>query len=266
MTATETAPVQPGLEPQEVSDRRFPTERKGYRRSEVREFLESVAEALARRDERILELERLAARSATEGGEAGSEDAGSVLDAVAAEAWRDEVLADLDSRRRELNSEVVRLRAGRDRLRDDLSAVLDELAGQLRKLDGILQAARSAGDAAEQQARADEPRSVAEQQAELDAARLAGFATVPAADLPAVDPPAVDPPHADPPAADPPAEPATHSASEGPSGGAATQPVPGSGSVPPGESAPDPPEVRELFARLRAGRTDDPAGKSRLPQ
>ena len=169
------------LRPEEVSGREFSVTRKGYNRVEVRAFLETVASELAAASELVTELERLAARAAVQAGDVEPSNAEALLEAVAAEAWRDEVLGDLDRRRRELNAEVVRLRAGRDRLRDDLAEVAGEVADQLRRLDGSLQAARSAGDLAEQRVRADAPRSAEEWRAELEAARLAGFVTVDAA-------------------------------------------------------------------------------------
>ncbi|MXZ29476.1 MAG: DivIVA domain-containing protein [Acidimicrobiia bacterium] len=166
-----SGPARPALGPEEVSGREFSVVRKGYDRGEVRAFLEEVASDLAAASALVSELERLAARAAVGAGEASW----ALVEAVAAEAWRDEVLADLDRRRRELNGEVVRLRAGRDRLRDDLAEAAGDLAEQLRRLDGSLQAARSAGDLAEQRVRAEAPPSAEEQRAELEAARLAGF-------------------------------------------------------------------------------------------
>ncbi|MDE0654005.1 MAG: DivIVA domain-containing protein [bacterium] len=176
-----SAEERPALRPEEVSGREFSVARKGYDRAEVRAFLETVASDLAAASELVTELERLAARAAVDSNDAEPSNAETLLEAVAAEAWRDEVLADLDRRRRELNGEVVRLRAGRDRLRDDLAEVAGELAEQLRRLDGSLQAARSAGDVAEQRVRAEDSRSAEEWRAELEAARLAGFVTVGAA-------------------------------------------------------------------------------------
>ena len=181
MHAVTSEEARPALRPEEVSGREFSVARKGYDRAEVRAFLEIVASELAAASELVTELERLAARAAVEAEDAEPSNAEALLEAVAAEAWRDEVLTDLDRRRRELNSEVVRLRAGRDRLRDDLAEVAGELAEQLRRLDGSLQAARSAGDLAEQRVRAETPRSAEEWRAELEAARLAGFVTVGAA-------------------------------------------------------------------------------------
>ena len=173
--------ARPALRPEEVAGREFSVARKGYDRAEVRAFLETVASELTAASELVTELERLAARAAVAAEDAEPLNAEALLEAVAAEAWRDEVLTDLDRRRRELNGEVVRLRAGRDRLRDDLAEVARELAEQLRRLDGSLQAARSAGDVAEQRVHAEAPRSGEEWRAELEAARLAGFVTVGAA-------------------------------------------------------------------------------------
>ena len=176
-TVTDGEP-RPALGPEEVAGRAFSIARRGYDRADVRAFLETVASELTATLELVTELERLAARTAVEAEDVEPSNAEALLEAVAAEAWRDEVLTDLDRRRRELNGEVVRLRAGRDRLRDDLVEVAGELAEQLRRLEGSLQAARSAGDAAEQRVSAEAPRSAEEWRAELEAARLAGFVTV----------------------------------------------------------------------------------------
>ncbi|MYI55477.1 MAG: DivIVA domain-containing protein [Acidimicrobiia bacterium] len=229
----------PALSPDAVAGREFATARKGYDRAEVRAFLTTVAAELAAVFERISELERLAARTAMTAGDAEPANAEALLEAIAADAWRDQVLADLDRRRRELNSEVMRLRAGRDRLRADLVEVADELADQSRRLDGSLQAARSAGDLAEQKVTSESPRSAEEWRAELEAARLAGFATVGAASTAAAEPRSPEDAH-EPSAADPDV--------------GATMP---DGDV--GEAL----EVGELFARLRAERSGAPLGADR---
>lgn len=174
-------PVEERLSAEVVAGREFSRARKGYDREEVRAFLVEVASAVEAAAERIVDLERRLVRAAVDAegsvpGSAGDDEV--VLEAVSAEAWRDDVLADLDRRRRELNAEVVRLRAGRDRLRDDLSEVLSGVDGQLRLLDGALAAARAAGDVAEQRVRAEPSLSPEERRAELEAARLAGFVTV----------------------------------------------------------------------------------------
>ena len=223
MHAVTSEEARPALRPEEVSGREFSVARKGYDRAEVRAFLETVASELAAASELVTELERLAARAAVEAEGAEPSNAEALLEAVAAEAWRDEVLTDLDRRRRELNSEVVRLRAGRDRLRDDLAEVAGEVAEQLRRLDGSLQAARSAGDLAEQRVRAETPRSAEEWRAELEAARLAGFVTVGAA----------------------------AAADQGVPEEAPEQPAAQSESDPAGDDV-EALEVGELFARLRA--------------
>lgn len=237
--------ARPALRPEEVSGREFSVARKGYDRGEVRAFLETVASDLAASARLVAELERIAARAAVSVDDSETSDSGhfepanaeALLEAVAAEAWRDEVLTDLDQRRRQLNGEVLRLRSGRDRLRDDLAEVSGELAEQLRRLDRSLQAARSAGDLVEQRARAEAPRSAEEQRAELEAARLAGFVTVRAA----------------PAAAD---QQAPREASH--------QPTPQvcDGSAGRAETGADPAaavaeDVDSLFARLRAERTTD---------
>ena len=239
----------PALGPEEVSGREFSVARKGYDRAEVRAFLETVASELAAASGLVTELGRLAARAAVEADDAEPSNAEALLEAVAAEAWRDEVLTDLDRRRRELNAEVVRLRAGRDRLRDDLAEVAVELAEQLRRLDGSLQAARSAGDLAEQRTRAEAPRSAEEWRAELEAARLAGFVTVGAAAA-AADRHAPQ---------ETPEQPAA-GAGDGPVGdddGATATPRPDD--VKAGEAV----EVGELFARLRAERSGARPGVGR---
>lgn len=231
----------PELSPDAVAGREFAAARKGYDRAEVRAFLTTVAAELAAVVERMTQLERLAARTAMTAEEAEPSNAEALLEAIAAEAWRDQVLADLDRRRRELNSEVMRLRAGRDRLRADLVAVADELAEQLRRLDGSLRAARSAGDLAEQRVTSESPRSAEEWRAELEAARLAGFATVAAAPLAAASAAAAEqrsPEDApEPPAADPDA-----------------------GATTPDGDVVEALEAGELFARLRAERSEAPLG------
>ena len=226
----------PTLSPDAVAKREFAAARKGYDRAEVRAFLTTVAAELAAAADRVTQLERLAARTAMTAEDAESSDAEpsnaeALLEAVAAEAWRDQVLADLDRRRRELNGEVMRLRAGRDRLRADLVEVADELTEQLRRLEASLQAARSAGDLAEQRVTTESPRSAEEWRAELEAARLAGFATVGAASATTAEQRSPeDAP--EPPAADPDA-----------------------GATEAGGDVVEALEVGELFARLRAERS-----------
>lgn len=241
VSSGEPDPAHPELSPDAVAGREFAAARKGYDRAEVRAFLTTVATELAAVFERMTQLEQLAARTAMTAEEAEPSNAEALLEAIAAEAWRDQVLADLDRRRRELNSEVMRLRAGRDRLRADLVAVADELAEQLRRLDGSLQAARSAGDLAEQKVTSESPRSPEEWRAELEAARLAGFATVAAASVGAAPAAAAEqrsPEDApEPPAADPDA-----------------------GATTPDGDVVEALEVGELFARLRAERSEAPLG------
>ena len=161
-----------------MAGKSFTPARKGYDRAEVRNFLSEAAAALATATGRIVELERRLAREVLASDAAGpAEEIGDevLLEALSAEAWRDEVLSDLDRRRRELNAEVMRLRAGRDRLREDIVRVADALTEQMRRLDGSLRAARSAGDLEEQRIRAGGGLSDEERRAELQAARLAGF-------------------------------------------------------------------------------------------
>lgn len=220
MSSDEPDRAHPALSPDAVAGREFAAARKGYDRADVRAFLTTVAAELAAVFERMSELERLAARTAMTADDAEPSNAEALLEAVAAEAWRDQVLADLDRRRRELNGEVMRLRAGRDRLRADLVEVADELADQLRRLDGSLQAARSAGDRAEQKVTSESPRSAEEWRAELEAARLAGFATV----------------------------------------GAASAADPDVAATTPGGDVVEALEVGELFARLRGERSEAPRG------
>ena len=161
-----------------MAGKSFAPARKGYDRAEVRNFLSEAAAALATATGRIVDLERRLAREVLASDAAGpAEEIGdeALLEAISAEAWRDEVLSDLDRRRRELNAEVMRLRAGRDRLREDIVRVADALTEQMRRLDGSLRAARSAGDLEEQRIRAGGGLSDEERRAELQAARLAGF-------------------------------------------------------------------------------------------
>ena len=251
MTSQEEGPA---LRPEEVAGREFAVARKGYDRGEVREFLATVAAELAAASDRITELQRLAARAAIDAEDATLPDAEALLEAVSAEAWRDEVLAELDRRRRELNGEVVRLRAGRDRLRADLAEAADELAEQLRRLDGSLQAARSAGDDAEQRVHAAAPRSAEEWRAELEAARLAGFATVGAASAAAAEGPS--------PQDAPQSPPESRVAAAG--GEPATDA--GSGTVTPEPDVVEALEVGELFARLRAERSEVQPDEDRSPR
>lgn len=190
-------PTEERLSAEVVATREFAPARKGYDREEVRTFLAEVASALEAAAERIVDLERRLVRAAVDAEGAVPRSAGDdevVLEAVSAEAWRDDVLADLDRRRRELNAEVVRLRAGRDRLRADLSEALSGVDEQLRLLDGALAAARAAGDLEEQRIRAEPSLSLEERRAELEAARLAGFVTLGSATRAATD---VDSPAAD---------------------------------------------------------------------
>ncbi|MCY3806686.1 MAG: DivIVA domain-containing protein [bacterium] len=241
MSSGEPDPAHPELSPDAVAGREFAAARKGYDRAEVRSFLTTVAAELAAVFERMARLERLAARTAMTAEEAEPSiaepsNAEALLEAIAAEAWRDQVLADLDRRRRELNGEVMRLRAGRDRLRADLVEVADELAEQSRRLDGSLQAARSAGDLAEQKVTSESPRSAEEWRAELEAARLAGFAAVGAASAASAG--QRSPEEApEPPAADPDA-----------------------GATTPDGDVVEALEVGELFARLRAERSEAQPG------
>ena len=234
VSSGEPDPAHPALSPDAVAGREFAAARKGYDRAEVRAFLTTVAAELAAVSERMTQLERLAARTAMTTEDAEPANAEALLEAIAAEVWRDQVLADLDRRRRELNGEVMRLRAGRDRLRADLVAVADELAEQLRRLDGSLQTARTAGDLAEQKVTSESPRSAEEWRAELEAARLAGFATVGAASA---------------------------AAAEQRSPEDATAPTaadPNSGATTPDGDVVEALEVGELFARLRAERSGAP--------
>lgn len=236
MSPDEPGGAHPALSADAVARREFAAARKGYDPAEVRAFLTAVAAELAAVSERISGLERLAARTAMTADDAEPANAEALLEAIAAETWRDQVLADLDRRRRELNGEVMRLRAGRDRLRADLIGVAGELADQLRRLDGSLQAARSAGDLAEQRVTSESPRSVAEWRAELEAARLAGFATVGAASTAAAEQRSPeDAP--EPPAADP-----------------------DLGAALPECDVVEALEAGELFARLRAERSEAPPG------
>ena len=241
MSSDEPDGAHPALSPDAVAGREFAAARKGYDRAEVRAFLATVAAELAAVSERMTQLERLAARTAmtaedSEPSNAEPANAEALLEAVAAESWRDQVLADLDRRRRQLNGEVMRLRAGRDRLRADLVETADELVEQVRRLEGSLQSARSAGDLAEQKVASESPRSAEERRAELEAARLAGFATVGAASVAAAE------------------RRSPEDASEPP------VPDPDAGATASGSDIVEALEVGELFARLRAERSAAPPG------
>lgn len=220
-----------------VAGREFAPARKGYDRDEVRAFLQVVASTLEEVTERVADLERRLVRATVGSGEAvpsSAEDEEAFVEAVSAEVWRDDVLADLDRRRRELNAEIVRLRAGRDRLRADLADVLSGLGEQLRLLDGALAAARTAGDLEEQRVRGEPSLSLEESRAELEAARLAGFVTVGTAAHGGAE-------------ATTPAAPRDPDAAE--AGAPATAGAPGRGI--------EDDEVGSLFERLRAERTAD---------
>jgi DivIVA domain-containing protein len=220
-----------------IAGREFAAARKGYDRDEVRAFLQVVASTLEEATERVADLERRLIRESvgSEGSALSSADDGEAfVEAVSAELWRDDVLADLDRRRRELNAEVVRLRAGRDRLRTDLSDVLSGLGEQLRLLDGALVAARAAGDLEEQRVRGEPPLSAEERRAELEAARLAGFVTVGSVT------------HGD-------AEATTPAEPEAPDAAEPEVPATAEESAEAGEGN----EVGSLFERLRAERTTD---------
>ncbi len=244
MTSEEPySPSDGPLSPEEVARREFAAARKGYDRAEVRAFLESVAATLETASERIAELERRLARTAVASGEVTEGVEEVVLEAVSAEAWRDDVLADLDRRRRELNAEVMRLRAGRDRLRADLDEVVSDVAEHVRRLDGSLQAARTAGDLEEQRIHSGPDSSTEERRAELEAARLAGFVAI-------ASPPAEAEPEQPPTGGDPSAVESTSGEEPLHDRRAAIE-----------TSAPAAlggGEVDALFARLRAERTGDP--------
>lgn len=246
MTSDEPLPPpEADLRAEVVAAREFEPARKGYDREEVRTFLAAVAAALEMSAERIADLERRLVRATVDSGgvsDLGGADEELVLEAVSAELWRDDVLADLDRRRRELNAEIVRLRAGRDQLRGDLADVLSGMGEQLRRLDGALVAARAAGEVEERRIRAEPPLSSEERQAELEAARLAGFVTIGSAG---------SAPHA------------AESAEEDPPAAADTTEAPMTSASPAGTEDRSAPEgvadedVDSLFARLRAERTAD---------
>lgn len=267
MTPGEPHPAPEGpLSPDEVAGREFAHARKGYDRAEVRAFLESVASTIAAASERVVELERRLARVAATSGDAPAEIEDGLLEAISAELWRDDVLADLDRRRRELNAEVVRLRAGRDRLRADLDGVVSDVSEQIRRLDGSLQAARAAGDAEEQRIRSGPALTVEERRAELEAARLAGFVRAEPAAGPTGESAAGSAPGPIPADGAPPRSPVAAGAGAPPQEGSATgpageqEPGPGQGAgyeAPPTDAL-GADEVDDLFARLRAERTEDP--------
>ena len=278
MTRDEPRRVPEGpLSPDDVAGREFAPARRGYDRAEVRAFLESVASTIAAASERIVELERRLARVAATSGDAPAEIEDGLLEAVSAELWRDDVLADLDRRRRELNAEVVRLRAGRDRLRADLDEVVSDISEQLRRLDGSLQAARAAGDLEEQRIRSGPPLTVEERRAELEAARLAGFVTAESAPESATEstaesaavsatvstaePAPVDGASRRSPGIAGTGDPPDEGLAKRPARAQEPGPGQGAGFEVPSTDAPDAlgaEEVGDLFARLRAERTEDP--------
>ena len=244
MTSGEPYPSPDGpLSPEEVARREFAPARKGYDCAEVRAFLRSVASTIETASARIADLERRLARAVVASGDAAGEVDDVLLEAVAAEVWRDDVLADLDRRRRELSGEVGRLRAGRDRLRADLGDVMSDVAEHVRRLDGSLQAARAAGDLEEQRIHAEPVLSGEERRAELEAARLAGFVTVgpPPVEAVAQQPPAggCDPSEAELTSEHEPQHDQRFDVEASPPNGVAAG------------------EVDALFARLRAERTGD---------
>ena len=244
MTSGEPSPSPDGpLSPEEVARREFAPARKGYDCAEVRAFLRSVASTIETASVRIADLERRLARAVVASGDAAGEVDDVLLEAVAAEVWRDDVLADLDRRRRELSGEVGRLRAGRDRLRADLGDVMSDVAEHVRRLDGSLQAARAAGDLEEQRIHAEPVLSGEERRAELEAARLAGFVTVgpPPVEAVAQQPPAggCDPSEAELTSEHEPQHDQRFDVEASPPNGVAAG------------------EVDALFARLRAERTGD---------
>ncbi len=246
MTSGEACPPPDGLlSPEEVARREFAPARKGYDCAEVRAFLRSVASTIETASGRIADLERRLTREFVAAGDAAGEVDDVLLEAAAAEVWRDEVLADLDRRRRELSGEVGRLRAGRDLLRADLGDVMSDVAEHVRRLDGSLQAARAAGDLEEQRIHAEPVLSGEERRAELEAARLAGFVTVgpPPVEAVAQQLPAGggDPSEADSTSEQEPQHDQRIDVEASPPNGVAGG------------------EVDALFARLRAERTGDPA-------
>lgn len=166
------------MTPDEVRLRRFDLVRRGCNPAAVQRFQEEVADELHNWEKRVASLEVQCAELIESMPDASEVEA----EAKAAEAWRDEVLADLNRRRVELNAEIVRMRAGRDVLQKAIEETLEVLESPLGKLVSALKDARFQGDLEAERVRDARRPSSAEMRAELETARLAGF--VPSASSP----------------------------------------------------------------------------------
>ena len=163
------------MTPYEVRLRKFDLVRRGCSPAAVQRFQEEVADELHNWEKRVASLEVQCAELIESMPDASEVEA----EAKAAEAWRDEVLADLNRRRVELNAEIVRMRAGRDVLQKAIEETLGVLESPLGKLVSALKDARFQGDLEAERVRDARRPSSAEMLAELETARLAGFVPSP---------------------------------------------------------------------------------------
>ena len=165
------------MTPDEVRLRKFDLVRRGCNPAAVQRFQEEVADELQNWEKRVASLEVQCAELIESMPDASEVEA----EAKAAEAWRDEVLADLNRRRVELNAEIVRMRAGRDVLQKAIEETLGVLESPLGKLVSALKDARFQGDLEAERVRDARRPNSAEMRAELETARLAGFVPAPSA-------------------------------------------------------------------------------------
>ncbi len=159
------------MTPDEVRLRKFDLVRRGCNPAAVQRFQEEVADELQNWEKRVASLEVQCAELIESMPDASEVEA----EAKAAEAWRDDVLADMNRRRVELNAEIVRMRAGRDVLQKAIEETLGVLESPLGKLVSALKDARFQGDLEAERVREARRPSSAEMRAELETARLAGF-------------------------------------------------------------------------------------------
>ncbi len=165
------------MTPEEVRSRRFNTVRKGYNPTEVLMFQEEVVKEMASLTLLVSELKQQVAEIR----EKARDDSDAQAEVRVAEAWRDEVLADLSRRRVDLNAEIVRMRAGRDVLRDAIAEAAGVLEEPLARLDAALREARAHGDLEAGRVREARRPGPEELCAELETASLAGFVPSPGA-------------------------------------------------------------------------------------
>ena len=159
------------MTPDEARLRKFDLVRKGCNPVSVQRFQEEVADVLRNWEKRVADLEVQCAELIESMPDASEVEA----EAKAAEAWRDEVLADLNRRRVDLNAEIVRMRAGRDVLQKAIEETLGVLETPLSKLVSALKDARFQGNLEADRVREARRPNSEEMRAELEAARLAGF-------------------------------------------------------------------------------------------